>query len=93
MISTGPDRTREATAISVPIVAADIPGFRTVMRDGRQGRFVRAGDATALADGVLTLLSNDKLRRAMSTEGRRRASEYDWSEVAVRLEKLYHSLL
>jgi hypothetical protein len=29
----------------------------------------------------------------MSTEGRRRAAEYDWSEVTVRLEKLYHSLL
>jgi phosphatidyl-myo-inositol alpha-mannosyltransferase len=83
----------EAMAAGVPIVASDIPGFRSVMRDGRQGRFVRAGDATALADGVLTLLSNDKLRRAMSTEGRRRAAEYDWSEVTVRLEKLYHSLL
>ena len=83
----------EAMAAGVPIVASDIPGFRTVMRDGRQGRFVEAGDAAALADGVLTLLSNDKLRRAMSTEGRRRAAEYDWPEVADRLEKLYRSLV
>jgi phosphatidylinositol alpha-mannosyltransferase len=83
----------EAMAAGVPIVASDIPGFRTVMRDGQQGRFVPAGDAPALADGVLTLLSNDKLRRAMSTEGRRRAAEYDWPEVADRLEKLYRSLV
>ena len=83
----------EAMAAGVPVVASDIPGFRTVMRDGRQGRFVRPGDAAALADGVLTLLSNDKLRRAMSTEGHRRAAEYDWPEVADRLEKLYRSLV
>jgi phosphatidylinositol alpha-mannosyltransferase len=83
----------EAMASGIPIVASDIPGFRTVMRDGRQGRFVPAGDAAALADGVLTLLANDKLRRAMSAEGRRRAAEYDWPEVADRLEKLYRSLV
>jgi phosphatidylinositol alpha-mannosyltransferase len=83
----------EAMAAGVPIVASDIPGFRTVMRDGRHGRFVPPGDATALADGVVTLLSNDKLRRAMSAEGRRRADEYDWPEVADRLEKVYRSVL
>lgn len=83
----------EAMAAGVPIVASDIPGFRTVMRDGRQGRFVAPGDAAALADAVLTLLSNNKLRQAMSVEGRRRAGEYDWPEVADRLEKLYRSVV
>jgi glycosyltransferase involved in cell wall biosynthesis len=29
----------------------------------------------------------------MSAEGRRRAAEYDWPEVAGRLEKLYRSVV
>ena len=82
----------EAMAAGVPIVASDIPGFRTVMRDGQHGRFVPPGDAAALADAIQTLLSNGKLRQAMSSEGRRRAAEYDWPEVADRLEKLYRSV-
>jgi phosphatidyl-myo-inositol alpha-mannosyltransferase len=83
----------EAMAAGLPVVASDIPGFRTVMRDGRQGRFVRAGDALGLADTILTLLSNDKLRDAMSREGRRHAADYDWSGVAAQLEALYASLV
>ncbi|HSJ46222.1 MAG TPA: glycosyltransferase family 4 protein [Euzebyales bacterium] len=83
----------EAMAAGLPVVASDIPGFRTVMRDGHQGRFVRPGDAPGLAGTILTLLSNDKLRDAMSREGRRHAAGYDWSGVAAQLEALYASLV
>ncbi len=79
----------EAMAAGLPIVASDIEGFRTVLRDGRQGRFVPPNDTSTLADTVLTLLSNDKLRTAMSREGRRHADDYDWTRVAARLEALY----
>lgn len=83
----------EAMAAGLPVIASDIPGFRTVMRNGHQGRFVRAGDASALADTILTLLSNYKLRHAMSREGRRHAAEYDWTGIAARLEALYAGLV
>jgi phosphatidylinositol alpha-mannosyltransferase len=79
----------EAMAAGVPIVASDIPGFRSVLRDGRQGRLVPPGDTSALADTMTTLLSNDKLRRAMAREGQRHAGEYDWHRVAADLEALY----
>lgn len=79
----------EAMAAGLPIVASDIPGFRTVMRDGRQGRFVAPGDTAGLAETVTTLLSNDKLRHAMSIEGRRQADEFDWPRVTADLETLY----
>ena len=82
----------EAMAAGVPIVASDIPGFRSVLRDGRQGRLVPPGDTPALADTMTTLLSNDKLRHAMAREGRRHADEYDWRRVAARIEALYHTV-
>lgn len=83
----------EAMAAGLPLVATDIPGFRTVAKDGRQGRLVPPGDAFALADALATLLANDKLRTAMAAEGRRTADEYDWPRVARRVEDVYRSVL
>ncbi|MDP8971451.1 MAG: glycosyltransferase family 4 protein, partial [Actinomycetota bacterium] len=83
----------EAMAAGLPLVATDIPGFRTVAKDGRQGRLVPPGDAFALADALATLLANDRLRTAMAAEGRRTADEYDWPRVARRVEDVYRSVL
>jgi phosphatidylinositol alpha-mannosyltransferase len=83
----------EAMAAGLPIVASDIPGFRNVMRDGQQGRFVPPGDAPALAETILTLLSNDKLCHALAAEGRRHADEFDWSVVARSIEELYEAVV
>src|SRR5207302_7111617 len=41
--------TAEAMAAGVPIVASDIPAFRTVLRDGRAGELFATGDADDLA--------------------------------------------
>ena len=83
----------EAMAAGLPIVASDIPGFRTVMKDGRQGRMVPAANAFALADAIGTVLSNRRLGAAMADEGQRTAAEYDWSVVGRRIEQLYRHVL
>jgi phosphatidylinositol alpha-mannosyltransferase len=83
----------EAMAAGLPIVASDIPGFRTVMKDGRQGRMVAPANAFALADAIATVLSNRRLGAAMADEGRRTAEEYDWSVVGRRIEQLYRHVL
>ena len=79
----------EAMAAGLPVVASDIPGFRTVMKDGQQGRLVPPGDASALAGAIDTLLSNDKLRTAMARDGRGTADAYAWPLVAARIEDVY----
>jgi phosphatidylinositol alpha-mannosyltransferase len=83
----------EAMAAGLPIVASDIPGFRTVMQDGRQGRMVAPGNAFALSDAIGTVLANNRLGAAMAAEGRRTAGEYDWSVIGGRLERLYRQVL
>ena len=83
----------EAMAAGLPIVASDIPGFRTVMKDGRQGRMVAAGNAFGMAEAIGTILSNRKLGAAMADDGRRTAAEYDWAVVGRKLESLYRQVL
>ncbi|CAN5135481.1 glycosyltransferase family 4 protein [soil metagenome] len=79
----------EAMASGLPVVASDIPGYRTVMTDGRQGRVVRAGDALALSEALGDLLANDRLRAAMADQGRQTARAHDWPVVGRRIERVY----
>jgi phosphatidyl-myo-inositol alpha-mannosyltransferase len=79
----------EAMAAGVPLVASDIPGYRSVARDGAQGRLVPPGDVPALATAIGALLDNPALRAAMATEGRRTVDDYDWAVVARRAVAVY----
>lgn len=83
----------EAMAAGLPVVASDIPGYRTVLKEGRQGRLVPPSDAFALADALATFLANEKLCRAMAQQGRQTAAEYDWPVVAARIETIYHQVV
>jgi phosphatidyl-myo-inositol alpha-mannosyltransferase len=82
----------EAMAAGLPVVASDIPGYRTVLKDGRQGRLVPPNDAFALAEAVATLLENEKLRLAMGAEGRQTAAEYAWPVIGRRIESVYRAV-
>jgi phosphatidyl-myo-inositol alpha-mannosyltransferase len=79
-------------AAGAPIVASDLPGYRSVARDGVQGRLVAPGDPRALADAIRSLLDTPSLRAAMSAEGRRTVQAYDWPVVAARLRDLYAAI-
>lgn len=82
----------EAMAAGAPVVASDLPGFRSVVRDGVQGRLVPPGDPAALAVAIGALLDNPALREAMVAEGRRTAADHDWRVVAGQVAALYREV-
>jgi phosphatidyl-myo-inositol alpha-mannosyltransferase len=82
----------EAMAAGVPLVASDIPGYRSVARDGAQGRLAPPGDVPALATAIGALLDNPALRAAMAAEGRRTVEAYDWAVVARRAVAVYEEV-
>lgn len=83
----------EALAAGTPVVASDLPGFRSVVDDGRTARLVPPGDARGLADAVDALLSNQTLREAQVAAGREAVEEYDWPWVATRLRSIYRDVV
>ncbi|HEX9888863.1 MAG TPA: glycosyltransferase family 4 protein [Nitriliruptorales bacterium] len=79
----------EAMAAGKAVVASDIPGYRTVLRDNVEGRLTAPGDHRELARTLDTLLDNAALREAMGREGARRAQAYDWDVVTTRIRDVY----
>lgn len=83
----------EAMATQTPIVCSDIPGYRTIMADGREGLFFKACDPRSLAGRIVHLLKDHNLRKEMGANGRRKAIEYDWKKVTKRVLDFYHEAL
>ncbi|MBI1802351.1 MAG: glycosyltransferase family 4 protein [Chloroflexi bacterium] len=79
----------EAMAAGAPLVASDIPGYRSVVHDGQEGLLVPPENEPALASAIVRLLKDEPLRRQMSEAGRRTAAQYSWTHVAQCTLDLY----
>lgn len=83
----------EAMAMGVPVVATAVGGLKEVVADGETGTLVRYGDAEALAEALIELLSDDERRLDMGRRARERAfSVFHPSRYAQTLENLYLEL-
>jgi len=74
----------EAGACARPVVAADAPGCREVVRHGENGYLVPMRDARALAEALRELLTDPSLRVRMGARGRELAETEFAKEIAIR---------
>jgi len=72
----------EANALGVPSVAYSVAGLKDSVQDHKTGFLVKSGDVHALADGLLTLLTNEKLRVRFSKNGLEYAQNFSWDVTA-----------
>jgi phosphatidylinositol alpha-mannosyltransferase len=79
----------EAMAAGRPVVAGDIPGYRSVMTNGKEGLLAPPKDPMALSLAIVRLLADAALRRQMGTSGQETASRYAWPEIAARVLGVY----
>lgn len=71
-----------AYAAAKPVVATTVGGLPEAVDHGRTGLLVAPGDAPALADAVVDLLTDPARARAMGAAGRRRLAD-EWSPERV----------
>jgi len=84
----------EAGAAAVPTVATSVGGIPEVIDDGRTGFLVPAGDASALAQRIVTLLDNDAQRKAMGRAVCDRVRrDFSFAESSRRYYELFQQLV
>jgi glycosyltransferase involved in cell wall biosynthesis len=83
----------EALAMSLPIVASDLPAFREFLVPERNAILVPPGCAAAFAEAVVRLLSEDSLRRRMAATNLELFEQrFQMDTVARETEHLYRKL-
>jgi len=84
----------EGMASGKPVIGCNIPGVRTLVRDGETGFLIEPGDATGLARRIELLVRNDDLRDAMGRRSHQRIIQhFTWSHVGERLLAMYEDVL
>ena len=82
----------EAMASGIPVIGSNLPGVRTVARDG--GLTVEPNNPTDLSEAIMGFFYNQADRAAWRQKARRVAEEkYAWPGIVERLEKIYESLV
>jgi len=83
----------EAMAAEIPVVAARVGGMTEVVAEGKTGLLFDSGDASALAEALLYLLSDEELRKSMGKAGRQRVLElFSWDWIAQNTLSQYKNI-
>lgn len=83
----------EAMACCRPVIASNLPGVRSVFKNGREGLLIRPNDINDLAARLKFILINDRLARKMGLAGRRLVEKkYTWQKIGKDLDMVYHQV-
>lgn len=84
----------ECMANGCPVVATNVGAVSDIVTHELTGLLTPAGDARGLADGVIRLINNPKLRRQYALAGQRRVlEEFTIERAAERWSNLYSECL
>jgi phosphatidylinositol alpha-mannosyltransferase len=83
----------EAMAVGKPVVASNIEGYADLLTNGVEGLLVPPADQKALAQALVSLTRERRLRAEMGMRGRTKASEYAWANIARRVMECYTKAL
>lgn len=89
-----PNALLEAMAAGLPVVATHVGGVPEVVEENVTAFTVAPGDHEAMAQRILTLLSDEGLRRKMGAAGRARIErDFTPARMKASLEALYDKML
>jgi len=84
----------EAMACSKAVVASDIGGLKSLIRDGETGLLVEPANVTALASAIVTLLLDRGMATTLGAAARKHVvAEHSWARVAQRVSAIYEGLM
>ena len=83
----------EALASGVPVVSTNVGGVPFLVEHEKTALLVPPGDADAMADACLRILSDTQLTQKLITAGQELVREFAWNQVRGRLFKVYYDAL
>lgn len=83
----------EAMSWNMPVISTRVGGIPELVDHGIDGFLIDAGDQKSLSESIILLANNEKLRKQMGDEARRKIENNFSREVVLpELESLYQSL-
>ncbi len=84
----------EAMASGLPVVASDVGGIYSLVKDGKNGFLTPPADCKGLKDAILRLLNNKKMAKSFSRYGQRKAkNDFSLDILTKKVEKTYRDVL
>ena len=84
-----PNVILEAMASGLPIVASNVGGLPEIIKNVENGFLVDPKNPEQIAEKILIILNDEKLRKTISRNNKEEAKKYSWEKVIDRLEKIY----
>ena len=83
----------EALGCECPAIVTDLPAMQDIIQDGKTGLVVPQKNIRKLAEKVILLLEDQKLRESLGREGRRHVlRNFDWMIIAEKYRKLIETI-
>jgi len=83
----------EAMAAGLPVIANDVGGISCVVKNKKTGLLVKVGNQDMLANSILFLLKNKRLREKLAKSAVEHAKQFDWNKVSKKMLKVYYSIV
>ncbi|MFC1632053.1 glycosyltransferase family 4 protein [Candidatus Omnitrophota bacterium] len=84
----------EAQAMGLPVVASDVGGIYTVVKEGVNGLLVRPGNSQRLAEAIVGLLKDRNKAIAFGGQGRRQMlGQFGLKQMVDGIERVYAQVL
>ena len=84
----------EAMACGLPVVSFDCPwGPRAIIRDGEDGLLAENGDTHALAQQLLRMMGDDRLRSQMAANAVQNVQRFSIAHIAAQWKALFDDVL
>jgi len=78
----------EANYFGMPVIGSNVSGIKDSVVDGKTGLLFKYGDENDLAEKMLTLIKNKKLRNNMGREAIKWAKSFSWEKAAYQFLKI-----
>jgi glycosyltransferase involved in cell wall biosynthesis len=82
----------ENMAIGNVVVASDVGGIPELIENGKSGLLVPPANPQLLAEAVILALTNAQLREDLKKNAIKKAQEYDFNMVVLKVERCYQNI-